>query len=192
VWSPPKARLTAPIKRRLNNTQLPANCCGRKAQLDGKFSALCGFGIKPGYRSCQRDLGVLNHPAVQNMLLAARAFSSRRKPRPLSACRPACTHMPCYRSATPWGGLGQYAASRSPMSSARIGGGSLTGICRDGKPGMCCSDKRPFAVAKNSHAAYWLILTSYHGYRSYALDDKSSRGDSLFTGIVTIMRHSTK
>jgi hypothetical protein len=37
--------------------QLPANCCGRKAQLDGKFSALCGFGIKPGYRSCQRDLG---------------------------------------------------------------------------------------------------------------------------------------
>src|SRR5256885_15712987 len=44
-----------------------------KAQLDGKFSALCGFGIKPGYRSCQRDLGILgNHPAVQNMLLAAR------------------------------------------------------------------------------------------------------------------------
>jgi nitroreductase len=74
VWSPPKARLTAPIKRRLNNTQLPANCCGRKAQLDGKFSALCGFGIKPGYRSRQRDLGVLgNNPAVQNMLLASRA-----------------------------------------------------------------------------------------------------------------------
>ena len=57
------------------NTQLPANCCGRKAQLDGKFSALCGFGIKPGYRSCHRDLGVLgNHPAVQNMLLAPRAL----------------------------------------------------------------------------------------------------------------------
>jgi nitroreductase len=54
--------------------QLPANCCGRKTQLDGKFSALCGFGIKPGYRSCQRDLGVLNHPAVQNMLLTARAL----------------------------------------------------------------------------------------------------------------------
>jgi nitroreductase len=35
--------------------ELPANCCGRKAQLDGKFSALCGFGIKPGYRSCHRD-----------------------------------------------------------------------------------------------------------------------------------------
>ena len=125
MWSPRKARLASPIKRRSQNTQLPANCCGRKAQLDGKFSALCGFGIKPGYRSCERDLGVLgNHPAVQNMLLAARAFSSRRKPRPLSACRPACTHMPCYRSATPWDGLGQYAASRSPMSSARIGGGA--------------------------------------------------------------------
>jgi nitroreductase len=55
--------------------QLPSNCCGRKAQLDGKFSALCGFGIKPGYRSCQRDLAVLgNHPAVQNMLLAPRAL----------------------------------------------------------------------------------------------------------------------
>jgi len=75
VWSPPKARLTAPIKRRLNNMQLPANCCGRKAQLDGKFSALCGFGIKPGYRSRQRDLGVLgNNPAVQNMLLATRVL----------------------------------------------------------------------------------------------------------------------
>jgi nitroreductase len=69
VWSPPKARLTARIKRRSNNTQLPANCCGRKAQLDGKFSALCGFGIKPGYGSCQRDLGVLgNHPAVPRAL----------------------------------------------------------------------------------------------------------------------------
>src|ERR1700730_9554899 len=63
------------MTRRSNNTQLPAICCGRKAQLDGKFSALCGFGIKPGYRSCQRDLGVLgNHPAVQNMLLAPPAL----------------------------------------------------------------------------------------------------------------------
>jgi hypothetical protein len=75
VWSPRKARLASPIKRRSQSMQLPANCCGRKAQLDGKFSALCGFGIKPGYRSCQRDLGVLgNHPAVQNMLLAPRAL----------------------------------------------------------------------------------------------------------------------
>ena len=65
MWSPRKARLASPIKRRSQSMQLPANCCGRKAQLDGKFSALCGFGIKPGYRSCQRDLGVLgNHPAV--------------------------------------------------------------------------------------------------------------------------------
>jgi hypothetical protein len=128
VWSPPKARLASPIKRRSQSMQLPANCCGRKAQLDGKFSTLCGFGIKPGYRSCQRDLGDLgNYPAVQNMLLAARAFRSRRKPRLLSACRPACTHMPCYRSATPWGGLGQYAASRSPMSSAKTGGSALPG-----------------------------------------------------------------
>jgi hypothetical protein len=80
VWSPLKARLTAPIKRRSNNTQLPANCCGRKAQLDGKFSALWGFGIKPGCRSCQRDLGVLgNHPAMKNMPLAARAFTSPEK-----------------------------------------------------------------------------------------------------------------
>ena len=31
---------------------------------------------------------------------------------------------------------------RAPMSSARIGGGSLTGICSDGKPGMCCSHRR--------------------------------------------------
>jgi nitroreductase len=64
---------------------LPANCCGRKAQLDGKFSALCGFGIKPGYlsynspateiRHGKRDPGVPgNDPAIQNMLLAARAF----------------------------------------------------------------------------------------------------------------------
>jgi hypothetical protein len=44
-----------------------------------------------------------------------------------AACRPACTHMPCYRSATPWGGLGQYAASRSPMSSAKTGGSALPG-----------------------------------------------------------------
>jgi hypothetical protein len=89
LWSPPKARLTAPIKRRLNNTQLLANCCGRKAQLDGKFSALCGFGIKPGHCSCQLDLGVLgNHPAVKNMLLAARAFTSPRKK----------AHSMCWRS----------------------------------------------------------------------------------------------
>src|SRR3984893_1992514 len=75
VWSPRKARLASPIKRRSQSMELPANWCGRKAQLDGKFSALCGLGIKPGYRSCQRDLGVLgNHPAVQNMLLAARAL----------------------------------------------------------------------------------------------------------------------
>jgi nitroreductase len=76
VWFPPKLRLTSPIKRRSNNTRLPVTKrCGRKAQLGGKFSALCGFGIKPGYRSCQRDLGVLgNYPAVQNMLLAPPAL----------------------------------------------------------------------------------------------------------------------
>jgi hypothetical protein len=39
----------------------------------------------------------------------------------------------------PLGRFGQYAASRSQMSSQRIGGGSLTGICSDGKPSMCCS-----------------------------------------------------
>src|ERR1700730_13993997 len=100
--------------------QLPANCCGRKAQLDGKFSALCGFGIKPGYRSCQRELGVLNHPAVQNMLLAAERLvreGSRGRSR-LAARRalicPATDRLPMGR-------FGQYAASRSQMSSARIG-----------------------------------------------------------------------
>ena len=45
---PPKVRLTSPIRRRSNDTQLPVtNRCGRKAPLDGKFSAFCGFGIKP-------------------------------------------------------------------------------------------------------------------------------------------------
>jgi hypothetical protein len=36
----------------------------------------------------------------------------------------------------------QATAAGSLMSSSRIGGGSLTGICSDGKPGMCCSDRR--------------------------------------------------
>ena len=70
-------------------------------------------------------------------------------------------------------------------------GGSLTGICSDGKPGMCCSDRRLRSREEFTRRVL-LILTSYHGYRSYALDDKSSRGDGLFTGIVTIIRHSTK
>ena len=74
--APPKARLASPIKRRSQNTQLPAtNCCGRKSALAGKFSALCGFGIEPWCRSCnspametrrgKRDPGVSGrHPAV--------------------------------------------------------------------------------------------------------------------------------
>jgi nitroreductase len=86
-----------------------------------------------------RTSGSSIYPAVQNMLLAARALglgatlttlicSSRRKQRPHSDCRPVSTHMPCCRSATLWAGSGQSAASLSQMSSMKIGGASLTGI----------------------------------------------------------------
>jgi nitroreductase len=87
-----------------------------------------------------RTSGSSIYPAVQNMLLAARALGlgatlttlylqSRRKWRLPSACRPAYIHMPCCRWATPWGGSGRFAASRPPMSSTKIDGASLTGIC---------------------------------------------------------------
>ena len=141
MWSPRKARLASPIKRRSQNTQLPANCCGRKAQLDGKFSALCGFGIKPGYRSCQRDLGVLgNHPAVQNMLLAPRAlglgatlYLQFEKEAEAALGLPPGVHslMLCCRSATQWAGSDQSAVFRWPMPSTRTDGASLSGICSD-------------------------------------------------------------
>jgi hypothetical protein len=39
--------------------------------------------------------------------------------------------MLCYRSDIPWVGSGQSAVSRSPMSSTKIGGVSLTGIISD-------------------------------------------------------------
>ena len=144
------------------------------------------------------------YPAVQNMLLAARAlylgatlttlylqFETESGGRSRLAARrplicPAADRLP---HGTVWASTPHRALRCRLRGSV---GRSLTGICSDGKPGMCCSDRRLLEVAKNSHAAYWLILTSYHGYRSYALDDKSSRCDGLFTGIVTIMRRSMK
>src|SRR5580704_8588969 len=53
-----------------------------------------------------------NHPAVQNMLLAARAFISRKKRRTRSACRAVSIPMPCCRSATQWDGLGRFGPVR--------------------------------------------------------------------------------
>jgi hypothetical protein len=48
VWSPPKARLTSPIKRRSDNTHLPVTNCGeRKPPLAGKRSDHCSSGIEP-------------------------------------------------------------------------------------------------------------------------------------------------
>ncbi len=59
MWSPRKARPASPINRRSQSMQLPANCCGRKAQLDGKFLALCGFGIEP--RRCAYNVSMHPH-----------------------------------------------------------------------------------------------------------------------------------
>jgi hypothetical protein len=71
--------------------------------------------------------------------------STRRKPRPHLACRPACTRMPCCRSATPWAGLGQFAVFRWPMSSTRIDGAGLTGIkSRQSEPG--CGEPPKYAT----------------------------------------------
>jgi hypothetical protein len=47
-----------------------------------------------------------------------------------------------------------------PVSSMKIDGARLTGICSDGKPGVCCSDQRLFGIAKNSRAMNWFILTA--------------------------------
>jgi hypothetical protein len=53
------------------------------------FRLFAGSEFKPGYGYCQRDLGVLgNHPAVKDMPLAARAFTSARKK----------VHSMCWRS----------------------------------------------------------------------------------------------
>ena len=163
MWFPPKARLAWPIKRPSQNTQLPAtNCCGRKSPLAGKFSALCGFGIEPWCRSYssynspatesrhgKRDPGVPggvpgNDPAIQNMLLAARAFglgatvttlhvNFEREAEPRSACRPASTRMPFCRSGTRWDGSGRFAAWLWPMSSLRTVGVRFSGCVADPK-----------------------------------------------------------
>jgi len=65
------------------------------------------------------------------MLLAARAFISRKKRRTRSACRAVSIPMPCCRSATQWDGLGRFAVLRWPMSSTKIDGATPTGICSE-------------------------------------------------------------
>lgn len=92
------------------------------------FRLFAGSELSLGTVLARRSRVLGNHPAVQNMLLAARAFSFRTKPRPLSACRPACTHMPCYRSAIRWDGLAStpHRALRCRLRGSV--GGSLTGI----------------------------------------------------------------
>ena len=75
-----------------------------------------------------RTSGSSIYPAVQNMLLAARALGLGATKEALARHNPS-TRMPCCRSATRWGGSGQFAVSRSPMSSSKIGGASLAGIC---------------------------------------------------------------
>jgi hypothetical protein len=42
----------------------------------------------------------------------------------------------------------------------KIDGARLTGICSDGKAGVCCSDQRLFGIAKNSRAMNWFILSA--------------------------------
>src|SRR5205814_2520178 len=86
-----------------------------------------------------RTAGSSIYPAVQNMLLAARALGLgatlttlylqfEKELEAASHCRPACTRMPCCRSATQWDGSDPSALFRSPISSTKIGGASHTGI----------------------------------------------------------------
>src|SRR5712672_2176562 len=68
-----------------------------------------------------RSAGSSIYPAVQNMLLAARALGrgtslTRRKSTPRWASRPAFTPTPFSRSAIRWGGSARSAAGRSPTS----------------------------------------------------------------------------
>jgi nitroreductase len=86
-----------------------------------------------------RTSGSSIYPAIQNMLLAARALGLGATLTTLyllfekeveAALGLASIRMPCYRSATQWVGLGQSAALRSQMSSMKIAGASLTEICR--------------------------------------------------------------
>jgi hypothetical protein len=89
-----------------------------------------------------RTSGSSIYPAVQNMLLAARALGVgatlttlhlqfAKEAEAALGLPPNSTPMPCYRSATPLAGSGQYAVLRWPMSFMKIDGARLTGICSD-------------------------------------------------------------
>jgi hypothetical protein len=87
-----------------------------------------------------RTSGSSIYPAVQNILLAARAlglgetlttlYLQFEREAEAALGLPTGFHSPmlCCRSATPWGGSDQSAASLSQMSSTKIGGASLTEI----------------------------------------------------------------
>jgi nitroreductase len=87
-----------------------------------------------------RTSGSSIYPAVQNMLLAARAlglgatlttlYLQFEKEAEAALGLPPTVHsyMRCCRSATRWAGLGQSAVFRSPMWCTKIAGASLTGI----------------------------------------------------------------
>ena len=103
-----------------------------------------------------RTSGSSIYPAVQNMLLAARALGlgatlttlylqfEKEAEWPRSAYRQTSTHMLCCRSATRWDGLGRCAEPRSPMSSMKTSAAiRLTRIC-SGLP--------PFMIAAASNA----------------------------------------
>ena len=87
-----------------------------------------------------RTSGSSIYPAVQNMLLAARALGLGatlttlylqfgKEAEAALGFPPGATRMPCFQSGTRWGGLGQSAVSRWRMSSMKNDGMSLTGIC---------------------------------------------------------------
>jgi hypothetical protein len=151
VCSPPKARLTSPIKRRSDNTQSPVTNCGeRKPPLAGKRSDRCSSGIEPrrcSYKfririqrnsgtasaipeprksSCGSEHATRSTSARSGATLMIREGSGGRAR--LAARRPLLCH-PANR--VPNGqGLGQYAVLRWPMSSTKIGEASLIGIWR--------------------------------------------------------------
>jgi len=87
-----------------------------------------------------RTSGSSIYPAVQNMPLAARALGLgatlttlhlqfEKEAEAALGLPPNVHSMPCSRSATRWDGSGRCAVSLSQMSSMKIGGIRLTGIC---------------------------------------------------------------
>ena len=92
--------------------------------------------LEEGSASPTRWSGASIYPAVQNMLLAARALglgrrsrrgtcSSRRRRRPRSGSRPACIRTRSCRSAIRWDTSAPSVAGRSARSCTPIGGDSL-------------------------------------------------------------------